>query len=1402
MSDITEIGKLKQALNNKVDRDYYNNNKDAFNRETTEAEIVKRSQAHFSGENKSELGAASGWIHYDPENDILEVKRKDGEWREIGGATSELKGRVDVIRCKETTVTDDSVPLVIELDETYPASKENLQVFVDGKIIESGNISISDNGLTLTIDSKALVKDAQVKVQYFNYVPRSAIRAGISSLGQVCETSVTSFLEEGAVYADGYVYEKNEDGTFKYLLENEADKTKWISTEDFSEELYVKLRFSTRNEIDANVHPEYETLLNDDRSNYIDAISFEHWQLEENKIYFALDPERHRYIVPSIESGVSSLKKYVVVKSIYNDMMAIGKSIISLDTTIRNNIQQLNTYLDSSSNRIVHNVSLTQISKDGNKVKLLGPTKLFYPNGILNGVQQYSESIISTNASAYLTLTVDSVDDGDYLVILNKIGNSTTGYTIRYIPNSQFYLADDSTTKTTGAYLYKDNSKIEVYKDGVKDENYFSMPLCRIKVENHVITDVGNYNNIIPIANGVIVYPQIRVNVPLGFGDHFSRRNTICDIDTPQFVETTNNTKTIYAELQSEDNIIVKASDYDLVYDFKLNQCSLNDVVVKACEIVHFVNGQIFRPAYDKFYAQEKLYFDDLPIKGSTNVLTSDAIYSALIKKADIHLENTGFISNGIIEISEDGLGQPNSNRYTLNPGTEFLFADGLETNGRLKSLQYTNLESYDLELSQKVENGFIFFDYDNKKLIIVPKYVKQESIPENPIEGMIWYNKNTNEIRQWNGTQWNVIKAIEIANHVNSDESGNILSYQNVGILTSGEGKIYQAGNGVSISDDGVISVTKLEWGNIEGDINNQHDLQDSLHSIVIELKLVSDLKDVTQIKNRYNLDLVDGDIILCTLDNKFYKYSGSSLAEISEDEKARYFLDLNRIYLSQFSKILYGWNGTELYPLSSQIRNELVEVKFSKGDQSIVLPEPCRDASQIVIVSVGQVVLDPTDYVLANNTVTLTDPAEEDGYLRYLSSAYQVTDIANNYTKYVKYVVPAQSKVLRIPLGAACASLDSIIAATNNIGMIPRDLMSLDDKGTTLVLTSSDYWDVGDELDVWFGVVFGQTIAQSDWEETNEQSSAFIRNKPEFAMSAKRVHLTGLVVSDDVFSCTSEAIFTPKANSPYEFLITTEATSIPENAQVIIKIDTGVYKLNNLLQTDPTKSVTISQIAQVKYAESNSWLFEVKFIDDGTNQYFLNAGTVINAETIVPKLDNKTIQTNSDRQLEAVALQTSKGPLKLSAPMTLAEYEKIKTKDSSTIYNITDDFTADDRADINFTNITSDARKSIAGLWVPSNKYVNLTIGASGATYTAPGNGYFCLNGKDITIDSQRVAAVMRNQTRYFGTSCESTTTNPAWCDMILPAKSGDIVALFLSTSATDISSWFSWRFYYAEG
>lgn len=678
MSELTELGKLKQSINNKIDRDFFNNNKEAFDREISESETLKNTQSHFTEINKSEINAKTGYIYYDQINDVLEIKKNDGEWREVGGSTSELKGKIDVIRCKETVITDTSIPLEIYLDESYPASEDNLQVFIDGRIIESGKINISSNGLKLTIDKDVLIQDGKVKVQYFNYVPRSAIRAGIQMLGQICDTYVSGSLESGAVFADGFVYERTINGDFKYRIEDSEEESKWVNTEDFSEELYTRLRFANRNEIDESTNPEYETLLNDDRLSYIDAISFEHWALDENKIFFALDPSRHRYIVPEINSDTPSLKKYVVVKSIYNDILGVGKSILSVDKTIRENIQKLNTYLDSSSNKIVENVPTTQIKEVNGNFFLLGTTKIFYPNGKFGENNEYSSTIISNKSTAYLTLDVNTIPDGEYYILLNKIGEDSTRYKVEYISPQEFYISDYESSKLNGAYLYKDNSKIEIYENGIADDNYYSMPVCRVTVENNKIKDIDTSNNIYLINNGVLFGAGISINVPIGINNS-SRINSIYCIDHPDFVEIDENTKTVYAELNNNDNIIVKKSDEYLEYNFNTNTSKLGSEVIKAAQLLHLENKVIFYPKYDKFYVQEKISFDKSPIKNSENLLTSGAIYEEVASKADVFLENTGFISNGIIEIPEEGVGYSSDNIYTLNAGVEFLIADGLQ---------------------------------------------------------------------------------------------------------------------------------------------------------------------------------------------------------------------------------------------------------------------------------------------------------------------------------------------------------------------------------------------------------------------------------------------------------------------------------------------------------------------------------------------------------------------------------------------------------------------------------------------------------------------------------------------------------------------------------------------------
>lgn len=48
--------------------------------------------------------------------------------------------------------------------------------------------------------------------------------------------------------------------------------------------------------------------------------------------------------------------------------------------------------------------------------------------------------------------------------------------------------------------------------------------------------------------------------------------------------------------------------------------------------------------------------------------------------------------------------------------------------------------------------------------------------------------------------------------------------------------------------------------------------------------------------------------------------------------------------------------------------------------------------------------------------------------------------------------------------------------------------------------------------------------------------------------------------------------------------------------------------------------------------------------------------------------------------------------------------------------------------KADVDLSNITASGTSLISSYAMPSNKYVDLTLGASGTTYAAPANGWFC--------------------------------------------------------------------------
>ena len=105
-----------------------------------------------------------------------------------------------------------------------------------------------------------------------------------------------------------------------------------------------------------------------------------------------------------------------------------------------------------------------------------------------------------------------------------------------------------------------------------------------------------------------------------------------------------------------------------------------------------------------------------------------------------------------------------------------------------------------------------------------------------------------------------------------------------------------------------------------------------------------------------------------------------------------------------------------------------------------------------------------------------------------------------------------------------------------------------------------------------------------------------------------------------------------------------------------------------------------------------------------------------------------------------------------------------------------------------VNKTNKVQAAEASM-----PSNKYIDLTLGATGATYTAPANGWFTINkhstpGKLAAFENESAGRV----TWIVQISAETD------CRVSCPARTGDIVRLWYSADGN--LNFF--RFIYAEG
>jgi hypothetical protein len=109
-------------------------------------------------------------------------------------------------------------------------------------------------------------------------------------------------------------------------------------------------------------------------------------------------------------------------------------------------------------------------------------------------------------------------------------------------------------------------------------------------------------------------------------------------------------------------------------------------------------------------------------------------------------------------------------------------------------------------------------------------------------------------------------------------------------------------------------------------------------------------------------------------------------------------------------------------------------------------------------------------------------------------------------------------------------------------------------------------------------------------------------------------------------------------------------------------------------------------------------------------------------------------------------------------------------------------------------FRAVDYNDKAEITGWAMPSNKYIDLTLGASGSTYTAPANGY-------VTISKRPTAAnqycYLENQTADFSFGGYATVSGYD-TNIFLPVSKGDIFAVNYNMAGQ--TTYF--KFIYAKG
>lgn len=114
--------------------------------------------------------------------------------------------------------------------------------------------------------------------------------------------------------------------------------------------------------------------------------------------------------------------------------------------------------------------------------------------------------------------------------------------------------------------------------------------------------------------------------------------------------------------------------------------------------------------------------------------------------------------------------------------------------------------------------------------------------------------------------------------------------------------------------------------------------------------------------------------------------------------------------------------------------------------------------------------------------------------------------------------------------------------------------------------------------------------------------------------------------------------------------------------------------------------------------------------------------------------------------------------------------------------------------KADVDLSNVNASGTSLASGWSMPSSRYIDLTLGASGATYTAPANGWLFFS-KGATAANQEVYIADINELFAWEDICPVAGQ---YCQLTIPWEKNHTYKVIYGLAGTTVA----FRFIYAEG